>query len=62
MEFFNNYNYTVNEDEKFEFANAQFTDIPELLTEYKKQLCAGISAPSSIALGEFNAQEENAFD
>lgn len=52
----------LNEDEKFEFANAQFTDIPELLTEYKKQLCAGISAPSSIALGEFNAQDENAFD
>ena len=52
----------LNEDESFEFANAQFTDIPELLTEYKKQLVAGIGAPSSIALGEFNAKDEHAFD
>lgn len=52
----------IGEDEKFEFANAQFQHIPELLTEYKKQLIAGIGAPSSVAIGEYNAKDEHAFD
>lgn len=52
----------LNEDEKFEFANAQFQHIPELLTEYKKQLVAGIGAPSSVSIGEYNAKDEHAFD
>lgn len=52
----------LNEDEEFEFANSQFTDIPKLLTEYKKQLIAGIGAPSSVAIGEYNADDEHAFD
>lgn len=52
----------VNEDEDFSFANAQFQHIPELLTEYKKQLVAGIGAPSSVTIGEYNADDEHAFD
>lgn len=52
----------LNEDEDFSFANSSFQHIPELLTEYKKQLVAGIGAPSSVSIGEYNANDENAFD
>lgn len=52
----------LGEDETFEFAQAHFTEIPDLLTEYKKQLVAGLGAPSSQVIGEYNADDENAFN
>jgi hypothetical protein len=52
----------LNEDESFVFANSSFTDIPKLLTEYKKQLVSGISAPGSVTIGQYEANDEHSFD
>ncbi len=53
----------IGEDEEFEFKEAHFTEIPDLLTEYKKQLASGLGAPLSQVLGEYNAtDDENSFN
>jgi len=49
----------LGEDETFEYAEAHFTEIPKLLTEYKKQLSSGVDAPLSHVLGEYNAIDDN---
>ncbi len=50
------------EDEEFDFKMGQFQHIPELLTEYKKNLSSALGCPSSRLFNEYEANDEKAFD
>lgn len=51
----------LNEDEEFTFEESQFTQIPELITQYKKSLSGSLSAPMSILFAEHEANDEKMF-
>ena len=46
------------EDEEFDFKMGQFQHIPELLTEYKKNLSSALGCPSSRLFNEYEANDE----
>lgn len=49
------------EKEKFEYQNAQFSDIPTILKHYRENLAAALGAPTSILFNDVEADDEEKY-
>lgn len=49
------------EKEKFEYQNAQFSEIPNILKHYRENLSAALGAPTSILFNDVESDDEEKF-